>query len=492
MSVGGQSMIINGSELRKMVACLAFSFIIIYFSIQSTVKYLRDDEEFILYDVINKTFNPSKFPSLKEEKKMINPKIPIELASNIKGGFIFGRQDKIIALKPANLDGHIGIFGGSGLGKTTCIAIPSIRGWQGPVFAIDIKGELSDTAEGYRKNMKIFDPANRTSYGFDPFYFVDLDPGNEVTNIKKIAYSLIKKSQANADPFWVTASRNLLTGELLYFYNLGYGFIEAMESIQRNSQKFIVEAIMASNDELAKSYIGQFESACQNDNTTFDGIVIQLMNDLKIFDTDPMVRDSLTREKIITPQDLENGADIFIRIPEGNLEVWAPMLNLITSLFLKAFESRNQGGNNILMLLDEFPRMGEISGIENALATLRSRKITIAIFVQSLSQLDNIYGQNGRKSIVDNFRYKAVLGVEEQSTQEYFSKAVGTYNHVEYTESRSNDNYGVNFTGRKNQSYTIREKRIIKPEEFGHLGDDLVMLTTYGYFKVKKIPYYIL
>lgn len=42
--------------------------------------------------------------------------------------------------KPDNLDGNVIVFGGSGAGKTTGIAIPTLHTWKGSIFAIDTKG----------------------------------------------------------------------------------------------------------------------------------------------------------------------------------------------------------------------------------------------------------------------------------------------------------------------------------------------------------------
>lgn len=144
---------------------------------------------------------------------------------------------------------------------------------------------------------------------------------------------------------------------------------------------------------------------------TVDGIIMQLMTDIKIFATDDDVIAAFSRERIITPDALESGGDVFIQVPESNLEIWAPMLNLITSQFLTAFESREPRGYPILMLLDEFPRLGVVHGIASALATLRSRRITITLLLQSISQLDYLYGSDQRKTIMDNLRYTAILGL---------------------------------------------------------------------------------
>jgi len=64
-------------------------------------------------------------------------------------GFVFGKYNNDYVLKPETEDGHIMIVGGVGSGKSTCIAIPTLRSWRASIFAIDIKGELSEYAKQY-------------------------------------------------------------------------------------------------------------------------------------------------------------------------------------------------------------------------------------------------------------------------------------------------------------------------------------------------------
>lgn len=47
-------------------------------------------------------------------------------------GFPIGRK--------AEYYGHVAVFGASGEGKTTSIAVPTLHTWKGSIFAFDIKG----------------------------------------------------------------------------------------------------------------------------------------------------------------------------------------------------------------------------------------------------------------------------------------------------------------------------------------------------------------
>ena len=198
---------------------------------------------------------------------------------------------------------------------------------------------------------------------------------------------------------------------------------------------------------------------------------------------------ALTSQSGITPELLEQGNDIFLQIPEHKIRQWGGLITLILQQFLNHFECRAEDNDTpILFLLDEFARFGKLEGIVHGLATLRSKKITICILIQSLAQLDATYGQEQRKIIADNCSYKAILRATDAETQRYFSQLVGTEEHEQRNESGKPLLWGK-ITRIDSVSYSMVERPRIKPEEFAYL-EDIVLLTPYGFSRVEKVPYY--
>ena len=209
--------------------------------------------------------------------------------------------------------------------------------------------------------------------------------------------------------------------------------------------------------------------------------------------TDDEIVSALSKNRNITPEDLEYGHDIYIHIPEHLLRQWKNLLTLIVNQFLNFFERRNEENSltPILFMLDEFARLGKIPAIMDGLATLRSKKISICLIIQSLAQLDMIYGQSARKVISDTCSYKAILGATDADTQEYFSKLVGTYDKKRESHGENREYYSE-IGSNKNANITTEEKRIIKPEEFSSLAD-IILLHPFPkrFCRVEKSPYYV-
>ncbi|MCL2547038.1 MAG: type IV secretory system conjugative DNA transfer family protein [Oscillospiraceae bacterium] len=104
----------------------------------------------------------SKSVSTKPKSKTNTNDTFSELQHWHKKGVVFGKSpekhlcvnkmyDKYVG-KPETLDGHVLVVGGVGSGKSSCIAIPTLRIFKGSIFAIDIKGELEKETRVHRNS----------------------------------------------------------------------------------------------------------------------------------------------------------------------------------------------------------------------------------------------------------------------------------------------------------------------------------------------------
>jgi type IV secretion system protein VirD4 len=390
-------------------------------------------------------------------------------------GVMFGKQGSCYIIKPEELDGHVLVVGGVGSGKSSCIAIPTLRVWQESVFAIDIKGELYEKSKQSRPNIKVFNPLDENAYGYDPFFCLRASY-NPAQDARAIAQAIIPLPPDTREPFWIESAQNIFTAAILHCSAQGFSFLDTIRKIQSTPPKALVQELFASSEMEARYCVN---SMVDMEDRTLSSIMAELSKNIVSFVTDRNLQSALSRDMNITPEDLEFGNDVFITIPEHLLRQWKTLLTLIVNQFLTHFEQRKEtDARPILFLLDEFPRLGKVGAMLDGLATLRSKKIVICLIIQSLAQLDAIYGQNERKVISDTCAYKAILGATDADTQDYFSRLVGTYD-------KQVTSYGTNsesFTGfGKGTSTNTQEveKRIIKPEEFGILTD-IVLLTPFA------------
>ena len=419
----------------------------------------------------------------KEVGKRAKSKSVLPIQSPKPCGVVFGKQGKGYIVKPEELDGHVLVVGGVGSGKSSCIAIPTLRSYGESVFAIDIKGELYEKTKDYRPNIKVFNPLKNDSYGYDPFYFL-YHSDNPAQEARAIAQAIIPLPPEVNDPFWIESAQNVFTAAILHFSTMGLSFLQTIQQIQACPPKELIKELYASPTREAVYFVNSFLGM---DDKIVSSIVAELSKNIVYFVTDKNLISALSRKKSIKPDDLEFGNDIYIQIPEHLLRQWKNLLTLIVNQFSTHFEQRDElNVRPILFLLDEFPRLGKVSAMLDGLATLRSKKISICLIIQSLAQLDAIYGQNERKVISDTCTYKAILGATDADTQEYFSRLVGKYDKQTTSHSDSRAPYTGFPKGTSSNTYE-QETWIIKPHEFGML-DDIVLLTPFAMTFKQKQP----
>jgi len=226
-------------------------------------------------------------------------------------------------------------------------------------------------------------------------------------------------------------------------------------------------------------------------------ISAELSRHIILFATDMRIQDAFVPSErsfdSFCWEDLETH-NIFMCIPEDKLGQWDGAISLMLTQLIRSLERRPDRKHGeeaptqqpILLLLDEFPRLGKVEAIQNAISTLRSKGVTICLIMQSLTQLDKTYGEKLRQIIVDNCRYKAILDVTDPENQKIFSDMAGSIKVSKNSVNIPKEN------GNKNYTLQISETRepIIYPHEFGTLGDKMVLITDKGFCRVEKAPYY--
>ena len=437
--------------------------------------------------------------------------------------------------KPQEVDGHVLVVGSAGSGKSSCIAIPTLDSWGGTIFAIDIKGELLEKggqALKSKRPVKIFEftAEKGNTNGYDPFYLLrGGDPNDLVQNAREIAQAIIPIPPNIQEPFWSQAAQNVLTAIILYVCGkkeidndsgeiLEGTFNQAMALIQKQPIWELIDKIDKSNNENAKMHINQFVGIENpEDNKMLASISAELSNKAMVFATDNRIKSAFSKEDdMMKWEDLETH-NIFMRIPEDKLGQWDGAITLMLTQLIRTLErwpdkysaeGKRKNLPPVLLLLDEFPRLGKIDVILNAVSTLRSKGVTICLMMQSLAQLDKTYGTEARRIIIDNCQYKAILNVNDPESQKIFSDMIGSINVQKMSTSdntsinistsrKSGTTDTVNYSGENSggisRSLTtgksgVREP-IIYPHELATLND-ILLVTPEGFCRVNKTPYY--
>ena len=169
-------------------------------------------------------------------------------------------------------------------------------------------------------------------------------------------------------------------------------------------------------------------------------------------------------------------------VDDSKLKLYEPLLHIITAQSLEYFSTRPlTRPGMILFCLDEFASLGKME-ITDALRKLRKRHVRIMLLTQSMADLDLIYGRDERMAMMNNFRFKVVLGADDTDTQEYFAKLIG------YEDTKK---HSVSSNARQTtETETDSKEWAVEPSELARLRDDLILLHPDGYTRLKKNFYY--
>lgn len=390
----------------------------------------------------NGTFGKAAFAKPNEVKK----------AGLIDRGLVFGRDDgKHLVTKPDEKDGHVMVLGGSGSGKTKSMALPSLINWTGSAICIDPKGELAEKTAHLRPGK---------SYIFNPS-LEDCDQYNLVSACRTVEAAqdlaqVLMPLSKSGDQFWTRCGQGILAGCLIEGAHRG-------QSLQEVAQRICMTDDDELRDQLMNSMYDHVPIAASASRSapdkTLGGIMAELRSHMSVIAVDEQLH--MTRNDW-SPETLERGDTIYLSIPEHllNLRQYKAVLTGIISQTIGHLSQRPERKTPpILMLIDEFPRLGHIPQMVESIATLRSRNVHMVLIFQGFSQLDEHYGQNGRKTIVQNCDYKLILKCTEPDTQKYLSDLAGqkTTKSTSTNKDEDEDKTRLSETG----------VPLIRPEEWG-------------------------
>ena len=119
---------------------------------------------------------------------------------------------------------------------------------------------------------------------------------------------------------------------------------------------------------------------------------------------------------------------------------------------------------SVYLLLDEFGNLPQIHKLEQMITVGRSRRIWLALVVQSYAQLAKVYDDKAADIIKSNCNIQIFIGTTDLKTIDEFSKKCGNYSIIQKNVSFSSSNSGVG------SSISVKERPLIYPTELQQLN----------------------
>ena len=344
------------------------------------------------------------------------------------------------------------IVGSTGAGKTRYYVKPNLLQMTESVIVTDTKGSLLAevapvlAANGYRVRSIDFTDMS-VGVGYNPLDFVHTDPASgypSERDIMRIACTLCPVENGK-EPFWDYAARTyvaMLIGYVLEFLpkkeqNLA-SVVELVGGLQPRGKEFPLGTTGKLLDDANVSFPDSFSARkwrSIRQNSTADkmhasilGIVAEKLDVLTFDDTAAMFS---KRDRIDFASMGQRKTALFLTVSD----VDRSMDRMATLLYAQALQELCAYADKecadyalpvpVRLFLDDFATNCAIPDFDKVVSVIRSRNIAVSIVLQSITQLDTIYGHAQAMTIVNGCDHLLYLGGQDIETAKFIGLKAG-------------------------------------------------------------------
>jgi type IV secretion system protein VirD4 len=345
------------------------------------------------------SLHTARFATLHELSALLTPTFD-ERVADAQTSLLLGTGsfNQLLTVRPTKTRRELGntlVVAPPRSGKSV-LATAQLLTWQHSVIVNDVKGELFAQTAGWRSRLGkvyVIDPAG-AGHRYDPTVGKHTD-----LELKAIVKGLLYKPEEGEGEIFTQRAIRMLTpifhaARLETMPLLPYAAYLMNQPIQTVAQR-----LNALGPELATRFLdGQLEE------TDFQNKFLLSAWGTLTARLDALLSDSVAQcfsRSDFTPQDVmcsQEPITVYLRWKEQDLLVLAPLVRLMwTSLIDELTATYDQeGGRNchpVLLLIDEAGRQAIPSLAEHA-TTVVGRGSTLWLAIQSLAQLDAVYGKD--------------------------------------------------------------------------------------------------
>ena len=366
------------------------------------------------------------------------------------GGFLLGKLGPPKSKRPflvSKTFPHALIVAPTGRGKGVGFVIPNLLTYKGSAVVLDVKGENFRETSRFRASMgdKVFRFAptdwDRPTNRYNPLARIAAmtNPDRQQMELKLTAKLFLQTDNeklsgllAGGIDLFVAAGllafeRGVPTIGEIYRITASGGdkqkeYLKRAQEVKNRSAKLIFERMASTNNDTLTSYLSLLMTSGLD---TWDNRAI---------DAATATSDFSFREIRRRPH------AIYLVVESEMIRPLAPLIRLFFSDLIASLQAQEPGDDEpwpVMIMLDEFDRLGKMPIVAESIKTLRSFGGNLAIVTQTIPALDEIYGENTRRSLQGGAGVKLYLTPSEQKTIEELSQAVGKTTKRVVTRSRA-------------------------------------------------------
>jgi type IV secretion system protein VirD4 len=417
-------------------------------------------------------------------------------------GFILGKMGTPKSGKPlimSRVFPHALIVAPTGRGKTTGFVIPNLLTYQGSAVVLDVKGENFEVTSRHRaaQGDKVFrfaptDWKDGRSHRYNPLLRI---AGLENVDRQQMELQLLASLFLQADD----RVQGLLDGGIDLFVAAGLLAFE-----RKRPTLGEIYRITASGGDKQKEYRRRADEvqnpaaklifmrmASTNNDTLTSYLSLLMTSGLKQW-SNPAIDRATATSDFDFAEIRNTPLSVYLVVEPLMVKPLAPLIRLFFSDLLATLQDHEPAEDEpwpVMIMLDEFNRLGKMPIVTDSIETLRSYRANLAIVTQTIPALDEIYGENARRALQGNAGIKLYLTPSDEKTIEELSKAVGKTTKRVVTRSRS---VGRNPFAGRSMSERTEETALLPEDEARRMDLDDIVLVVDAQMPVraKRIKYY--
>jgi len=381
-------------------------------------------------------------------------------------------------------------------GKGVSIVLPNLLHYDESVVVLDIKMENFAYTSKFRQThghqVFLFNPfgADGHTHCWNPLDGVDRDSNHRVGEIQAIG-QVLYPNHHERDAFWNESARNLFLGLTLYVMETSSIPCSLGEVLRQASGKGqpikdylqdLISTRAKSDTPLSDDCTAALHRFCATSENTMASILATLTAPLTIF-SNPIVDAATSATDFDLKQVRAERMSIYVGIPANRLSDAALLVNLFFSQLIH-YNTVDLPATNprlthqCLVILDEFPALGRVNILAKAVGFMAGYNLRLLPIIQSLSQLESVYGEKDARTFVTNHACQILFAPREQRDAQYYSQMLGTYTAEAISTGTSRPLAWGN--GKQASSSSTRSEQarpLLLPQEVKELGDQRAIIT---------------
>lgn len=394
---------------------------------------------------------------------------------------------------------HILLFAPTGSGKGVGFVIPNLLFWNESAIVHDIKLENYEITSGYRFSVlhqKVFlwNPADQKgrTHCYNPMDWVARDVGGLVDDVQKIAKFLLPK-----DDFWNSEARSLVTGLMLSLYVEGSEkkptLGETLRMIRSEDLAYslavILDTLGGKIHPVGYMNLGAFLNKADKERS---GVCSTASSALELW-SNPFVDAATSKSHTNIGSYRTIPTTLFVGISPNNIERLRPLLQIFYQQCATLFTNKlptKQEKYGVLMLLDEFPTLGDMQEIKVGIAYYRGYKVKLFLIVQDTEQLKDIYKDAGMNSFMSNSYYRITFAANNTGTAKMISDLLGETS-IESEDAKKTKYINLS-PGANDVTISKKKRALLMPQEVITLprDEEIIVIESKPPVRCNKIKYY--